>query len=137
MPSTLRNYAGPQHFCHYRGYDSAWVPRTVLGARIGRSILLFRIDLGLTELPCLLCTTRPLTQQGPILRKLPRRTVLRALEGETPQQRVGNRAGGERRNAHCGSCRDRSPRRRRNTVPQGHRPGERQYGPTALDGFFA
>ena len=28
---TLRNYAGPQHFCHYRGYDSAWVPGTVLG----------------------------------------------------------------------------------------------------------
>ena len=30
-PSTFRNYAGPQHFCHYRGYDSAWVPGTVLG----------------------------------------------------------------------------------------------------------
>jgi hypothetical protein len=30
-PFTLRNYAGPQHFCHYRGYDSAWVPGTVLG----------------------------------------------------------------------------------------------------------
>jgi hypothetical protein len=31
MPSALRNYASPQHFCHFRGYDSAWVPRTVLG----------------------------------------------------------------------------------------------------------
>jgi hypothetical protein len=30
-PFTFRNYAGPQHFCHYRGYDSAWVPGTVLG----------------------------------------------------------------------------------------------------------
>jgi hypothetical protein len=50
-PSTLRNYAGPQHFCHYRGYDSAWVPGTMLGARLGRSNLLFRIDLGLTGLP--------------------------------------------------------------------------------------
>jgi hypothetical protein len=30
-PSTVRNYAGPQHFCHYRGYDFAWVPGTVLG----------------------------------------------------------------------------------------------------------
>ncbi len=69
-PSTFRNYAGPQHFCHYRGYDSAWVPGTVLGARIGRSTLLFRIDLGLTELPWFLCTTRPLAQQGPILRML-------------------------------------------------------------------
>ena len=28
--SAVRNYAGPQHFCHYRGYDSAWVPGTVL-----------------------------------------------------------------------------------------------------------
>src|SRR6185312_11084106 len=65
MPSTYRNYAGPQHFCHYRGCDSAWVPRTVLGARIGRSNLLFRIDLGLTGLPCFplysstLSTARP------------------------------------------------------------------------------
>lgn len=49
--SILRNYAGPQHFCHISGYDSAWVPRTVLGARVGRSNLLFRIDLGLTRLP--------------------------------------------------------------------------------------
>jgi hypothetical protein len=42
MPFTLRNYAGPQHFCHYRGYDSAWVPRTVLGCpirEIGPSLL--------------------------------------------------------------------------------------------------
>jgi hypothetical protein len=30
-PSALRNYAGPQHFCHLRGCDSAWVPGTVLG----------------------------------------------------------------------------------------------------------
>jgi hypothetical protein len=30
-PSIFRNYAGPQHFCHYRGCDSAWVPGTVLG----------------------------------------------------------------------------------------------------------
>ncbi|ORB35484.1 hypothetical protein BST40_24820 [Mycobacterium persicum] len=51
LPSALRNYAGPQHFCHYRGYDSAWVPGTVLGARVGRTNLLFRIDLGLTGLP--------------------------------------------------------------------------------------
>jgi hypothetical protein len=64
MPSSLRNYAGPQHFCHYRGYDSAWVPGPVLGARIGRSNLLFRIDLGLNGLPWFLCTPRPLTQQG-------------------------------------------------------------------------
>lgn len=42
MPFALRNYAGPQHFCHYRGYDSAWVPRTVLGCpvrEIGPSLL--------------------------------------------------------------------------------------------------
>jgi hypothetical protein len=76
---AFRNYAGPQHFCHYRGYDFAWVPGTVLGARIGRSILLFRIELGLTGLPCLLCTTRPLTRQGPILRKLRRLGVLRCI----------------------------------------------------------
>lgn len=50
-PSEIRNYEGPQHFCHYRGYDSAWVPGTVLVARVGRSSLLFRIDLGLAELP--------------------------------------------------------------------------------------
>ena len=31
MPSAFRNYAGPQHFCHFRGCDSAWVPGTVLG----------------------------------------------------------------------------------------------------------
>lgn len=67
MSSVVRNYAGPQHFCHYRGYDSAWVPRTVLGARVGRTNLLFRIDLGLTGLPWFLCTTRPQTQQGLIL----------------------------------------------------------------------
>jgi hypothetical protein len=30
-PSAVRNYASPQHFCHYRGCDSAWVPGTVLG----------------------------------------------------------------------------------------------------------
>jgi len=137
MHSAFRNYAGPQHCCHYRGYDSAWVPGTVLGARIGRTILLFRIELGLNGLPCLLCTTRPLTRQGPILRKLRRRSVLRALKGETAQQRVGDRAGGQRRNAHRGGRRDRSSRRRRNTVPQGYRPGERQYRPTTLDGFFA
>jgi hypothetical protein len=53
LPSIFRNYAGPQHFCHYRGYDSAWVPGTVLGARVGRTNLLFRIDLGLAELPSL------------------------------------------------------------------------------------
>ena len=63
-PSTIRNYAGPQHLCHYRGYDSAWVPGPVLGAHIGRSNLLFRIDLGLNGLPWFLCTPRPLTQQG-------------------------------------------------------------------------
>jgi hypothetical protein len=42
MPSALRSYAGPQHFCHYRGYDSAWVPGTVLGRpvrEIGPSLL--------------------------------------------------------------------------------------------------
>jgi len=33
-PFTLRNYAGPQHFCHYRGCDSAWVPGTVLGCPV-------------------------------------------------------------------------------------------------------
>jgi hypothetical protein len=49
----FRNYAGPQHFCHYRGYDSAWVPRTVLGARVRRTNLLFRIELGFTGLPSL------------------------------------------------------------------------------------
>ncbi|CDM79135.1 hypothetical protein MMARE11_49730 [Mycobacterium marinum E11] len=50
-PSEFRNYAGPQHFCHYRGYDSAWVPGAVLGARVGRTNLLFRFDLGFTGLP--------------------------------------------------------------------------------------
>lgn len=32
--SALRNYAGPQHFCLFRGCDSAWVPGTVLGCPI-------------------------------------------------------------------------------------------------------
>jgi hypothetical protein len=50
-PYAVRNLAGPQRFCHYRGCGSAWVPGTVLGARIGRSNLLFRIGLGLTEHP--------------------------------------------------------------------------------------
>src|SRR5215472_16340351 len=68
-PSVFRNYADPQHFCHYRGYDSAWVPGSVLGARLGRSILLFRIDLGLTGLPWFLCTTRPQAQQGLIAKQ--------------------------------------------------------------------
>jgi len=51
-PFTLRNYAGPQHFCHYRGCDSAWVPGTVLGCPCsGRQALLFWTDLGRTGLP--------------------------------------------------------------------------------------
>ena len=29
--SALRNYAGPQHFCLFRGMCSAWVPGSVLG----------------------------------------------------------------------------------------------------------
>jgi len=33
-PSALLNYAGPQHLCHYRGCDSAWVPGTVLGSPV-------------------------------------------------------------------------------------------------------
>lgn len=44
MPSAVRNYADPQHFCRYRGYDSAWVPGTMLGARVGRPNLLFWIE---------------------------------------------------------------------------------------------
>ena len=29
-----RNYAGPQHFCLFRGMCSAWVPGSVLGSLI-------------------------------------------------------------------------------------------------------
>ena len=32
MSSALRNYAGPQHFCLFRGMCSAWVPGSVLGS---------------------------------------------------------------------------------------------------------
>ena len=31
-PSALHNYAGPQHFCLFRGMCSAWVPGSVLGS---------------------------------------------------------------------------------------------------------
>ena len=30
----FRNYAGPQHFCLFRGMCSAWVPGSVLGSLI-------------------------------------------------------------------------------------------------------
>jgi hypothetical protein len=30
--SAFRNYAGPQHFCLFRGFSSAWVPGSVLGS---------------------------------------------------------------------------------------------------------
>ena len=32
LSSAFRNYAGPQHFYHYRGMCSAWVPGSVLGS---------------------------------------------------------------------------------------------------------
>src|SRR4051812_24628040 len=32
VPSALRNSAGPQRFCLYRGMCSAWVPESVLGS---------------------------------------------------------------------------------------------------------
>lgn len=92
MPSAVRNYADPQHFCRYRGYDSAWVPGTMLGARVGRPNLLFGIEPGLTGLPWFLCTTRPLTQQGPILRKLRSGFGLRGLDVCCPPARA--RSGG-------------------------------------------
>ena len=141
-PSTFRNYAGPQHLCHYRGYDSAWVPGPVLGAHIGRSNLLFRIDLGLNELPWFLCTTRPLTQQGLILRKLRRPLgscvfgVCCGLERKASQQRVRDRSSGQRGDTHRGGGRDRGARRCRYPVTQRHRPRETEHGPTALVGFL-
>ena len=30
MSSALRKYAGPQHFCLFRGMCSAWVPGSVI-----------------------------------------------------------------------------------------------------------
>lgn len=92
MPSAVRNYADPQHFCRYRGYDSAWVPGTMLGARSGDRTFSSGSSLGLTGLPWFLCTTRPLTQQGPILRKLRSGFGLRGLDVCCPPARA--RSGG-------------------------------------------
>ena len=65
-PSALRNYAGPQHFCHYRGCDDAWVPGTVLG--------------------------RPVREVGPSLpdRSWPHRASVSPLYSVTPVTSRGN-----------------------------------------------
>ncbi len=92
MPSAVRNYADPQHFCRYRGYDSAWVPGTMLAPGSGDRTFSSGSSLGLTGLPWFLCTTRPLTQQGPILRKLRSGFGLRGLDVCCPPARA--RSGG-------------------------------------------
>ena len=49
-PAALRNYAGPQHFCHSR-HAPRGCPEPCWAARLGRENLLFRCHLGLTERP--------------------------------------------------------------------------------------
>lgn len=92
MPSAVRNYADPQHFCVIvamtpRGCrEPCWAPGS--GDRTFSS----GSSLGLTGLPWFLCTTRPLTQQGPILRKLRSGFGLRGLDVCCPPARA--RSGG-------------------------------------------
>lgn len=92
MPSAVRNYADPQHFAVIvamtpRGCrEPCWAPGS--GDRTFSS----GSSLGLTGLPWFLCTTRPLTQQGPILRKLRSGFGLRGLDVCCPPARA--RSGG-------------------------------------------
>ena len=55
--SRFRNHAGPQHFCHYRGCGSAWVPGSVLGS-LGREVEPFSSEstLALPGFRVFLCT---------------------------------------------------------------------------------
>lgn len=92
MPSAVRNYAT-------RNTSAVIVAMTPRGCRepcwapgSGDRTFSSGSSLGLTGLPWFLCTTRPLTQQGPILRKLRSGFGLRGLDVCCPPARA--RSGG-------------------------------------------
>jgi hypothetical protein len=51
VPSASRKYAGPQHFCLFRGMCSAWVPGSVLGS-LNREIRAFSSGSALASPSC-------------------------------------------------------------------------------------
>ncbi len=127
--SALRNYAGPQHFCLFRGMCSAWVPGSVLGSLTsgdrafssGSALASpgFRASFVLRD-PGHSKGQLPATRDR--YRSAPATTVgVADSESEAAQQRVRQRARGQ--GAHSdrrGGC-DGGARRGGNAVAQRHR----------------
>ena len=142
MPFAFRNYAGPQHFCHYRGCGSAWVPGSVLGSPVRE------IEPSLPSRPwphqasvLPLYSVTPVTARAKfgMLTATPDRYCLPA-----PAQNA-NRRNNEYVNAPAASAliptaavvATAAPDGRRDPVAQRHRPGERQHRPAPRRGLLA
>ena len=123
IPLAVRNYAGPQHFCHYRGYDFAWVPGTVLGCpvrEIGPSLPDRSWPYRTSVNP--LYSVTPVTARGKCQENaeaMPTRdneSLLGVLKRQPAQQRIGQRTGGQRADSHRGGGGDSRSRGRRYAV---------------------